>query len=164
MIFMNHHHTPLFAVSLPQKLVMATTSISTLMDNYELTEEDCMRKVSDTDIGKIARSLHGKWKSQLPPLLGMDAIVVTNILEVPGHNMSEEDRRVAFFNEWKQQKGSDACYKILISSLLEVKRREDAESVCMILKETSSTIPLSQGSSIPVSTTSGMLRSKHPQT
>ena len=121
--------------------------ISNLMAHYELTEEDCNREVSDTDIAKIASSLHGKWKTQLPPLLGMDPITVTDIVGTPGH-IPEEDRRLAFFREWKQQKGFDAIYKTLISALLEIKCRQDAESVCKILKETT---PSSQASASTIS-------------
>ena len=117
---------------------MAASMISILMGYYGLTEEDCKTEVSDSGIVKIASSIHGKWKSQLPPHLGIDPIVVTNIVGAPGY-MSEEDRRLDFFKEWKQRKGFEATYKALISALLEIECRQDAESVCKILKETSLT-------------------------
>ena len=115
-------------------------NIQVLMVYYEFTEEDCRREVSNADIVKIARSLHGKWKTQLPPLLDMDPIVVTDIVGAPGY-IPEEDRRLAFFKEWKQQKGFDTTYKTLISALLQINCRQDAESVCKILKETTSAAP-----------------------
>ena len=120
---------------------------SNLMAHYELVEEDCGSEVSDTDIVKIASSIHGKWKSQLPTLLGIDPIVVTNIVEAcaPGYT-SEEDKRLAFFKEWKQQKGFQATYKALISALYEINCRQDAEIVCKILKESTSSAPPAQAS------------------
>ena len=119
------------------------SQFSNLIAHFKLTEEDCEREVSDTDIVKIASSLHGKWKSQLPPLLGMDPIVVTDIVGAPGY-ISEEDRRLAFFKEWKQQNGFDSTYKTIISALLEIKCRQDAENVCKILKEATLTASTSQ--------------------
>ena len=97
-----------------------------LMARYELTEEDCKGEVSDTDIVKIASSLRGKWESKLPPLLEMETTDIGTPVE----------DKIAFFEEWKQQQGFDATYKSLISALLQVKCRQDAESVCKILKET----------------------------
>ena len=136
-------------------LVMASLLIS-LMANYELTEEECKREVSDADIAKIASSIDGKWKTSLPPLLGMDPIVVTDIIGAPSY-ICEEDRRFAFFREWKQQKGFKATYISLISALLEIKCTQDAGCVCKILKENTSTSTafLSQSSAstnVPVAT------------
>ena len=111
--------------------------IRSFIAHYKLTEQDCRREVSDTDIAKIASSIRGKWKTQLPPRLGLDPIVVDDILVT---YITEEDRRFAFFKEWKLQYGFDATYKILISSLLEINRRQDAGKVCEILKETISSI------------------------
>ena len=137
-------------------------SVIDLIAHYELTEEDCKREVSDADIVKIASSVHGKWKSQLPPLLGMETIIVTDIVSAQGY-IAEEDRRLAFFKEWKQRKGFDATYKTLISALLEISCRQDAESVCKILKETTSAAPPDQAStnatSIPSSSDSSEARS-----
>ena len=107
---------------------------SKFLAHHELTEEDCEREVSDSDIVKIASSIHGKWKTQLPSHLGMDPIVVADIVRAPGY-IPEEDRRLDFFKKWKQQKGFEATYKTLIIALLEIKCTQDAGKVCKILKE-----------------------------
>ena len=131
-------------------------AISSLVAHYELSEDDCRREVSDADIAKIASSLHGKWKSQLPSLLGLDPIVVDDILGAPG-NIPEEDRRLAFFRKWKQQKDFEATYEVLISALLEINCKQDAGTVCKILKETVSAAPSRQAfTSTNVPGSSGM--------
>ena len=128
--------------------------MSKLIAHFELTEEDCEREVSDTDIVKIASSLQGKWESKLPPLLEMETTDIGSPVE----------DKIAFFKEWKQQQGFEATYKSLISALLQVKCRQDAESVCKILKETTCSSQASTSantisiSSSPVSATTGKAR------
>ena len=139
-----------------------------MITHFQLTEEDCKREISDTDIVKIARSLHGKWKTQLPPILGLESTVVTDIVGAPEY-ITEEDRRIAFFKEWKQQNGFDTTYEILISALLEVECRQDAESVCKILKETtlhqtSISVNTTGMPSLPASTTPGVALLKQTRT
>ena len=136
----NVHRSRLHPLFLAAIYPVMASLISTFVAHYGLTEEYCKREVSDSDIIKITRSLHGKWKSQLPPLLEMDPIVVTDIVGAPGY-MSDEDKRLAFFKEWKQRKGFNATYKALISALLEIECRQDAGSVCKILKKTTAAAP-----------------------
>ena len=128
-----------------------TASVLDLVGYYGLTEEDCKRKVSSTDIVKIASAIHGKWDSKLDALLGLDPIVVTNVKE---DYKCEEDGRLAFFKEWKQRKWFAATYHTLISALLEIECRQDAGRVCEILKETISAAPQDQASTSASATSS----------
>ena len=114
------------------------SQIGKMIGHYELTEEDCRREVSDADIIEIASSLCGKWKTKLPHLLGMESIIVADIVGAPGYT-SEEERRLAFFKEWKQQEGYEATYMSLVSALLKIKCKQDAGSVLRILKKSIST-------------------------
>ena len=57
------------------------------------------------------------------------------VRDIDREGKPEEEKRVTFFKRWKRQKGSQATYKVLISALLQTKRREDAECVCELLKK-----------------------------
>ncbi len=50
---------------------------------------------------------------------------------------SEREKRQSFFKEWKQRKGSNATYKALVSALLKINHRDDAEYLCRLLQGTS---------------------------
>ena len=47
----------------------------------------------------------------------------------------EREKRHNFLRQWKRMKGSVATYKNLVSALLEINSIEDAEKVCIILKQ-----------------------------
>ena len=62
----------------------------------------------------------------------MRKIVVQDIDRLLG--LSEEEKRLAFFKQWKREKGSEATYKKLIDALEEMDCREDVENVCRVLQ------------------------------
>ena len=104
----------------------------TLLEQYELTEDDCNQKISDYHCSEISRTLCGGWRG-LPSHLGVPQIYVHDI----NRNSTEEsERRSNFFFGWKELKGSAATYKALIAALLDIDCREDAEGVCRFLKKT----------------------------
>ena len=106
-----------------------STTVSSLLKQYQLKEEDVSKQVTDLHIDKISRSHCKKWKS-LPAYLEMEGIVASDIDMMP---IEEEEKRNNFFSKWKEEKGSEATYKALIGSLLEIRCREDAESICRLL-------------------------------
>lgn len=100
------------------------------MEHYQLSEESCNRKVSNTHLEKISESFCRKWRS-LPSFLEMETIVVNDI----DHSSNDEGgKRLAFFLKWKHMKGSTATYRKLLSALLEINCKEDAEGVCEMLQ------------------------------
>ena len=109
----------------------STVNVSTLLAYYELGEEICNRQITDRHLDEIASSYCRRWKS-LRAELGLKAIVEHDIDSIPG---DEEGKRHALFNKWKLMKGSSATYKALISALLEIRCRDDAEGVCEVLKQ-----------------------------
>ena len=102
-----------------------------LIEQYELTEQDCTRQIEDVDLDRISDSHCMHWR-KLPTHLGMEKIVTNDIDKSQG---SEEVKRSDFFSRWKDIRGSDATYKQLVIALLEVNCRQDAEDVLKILKE-----------------------------
>ena len=106
-------------------------SLPELARLYELTDRELERQVSDSHLEVISRSYCKQWKS-LPPHLQLDRIVADDI-----DKSQKEDRvkRHEFLLQWKDIKGSHATYKQLLAALLKTKCRQDAESVCKMLKE-----------------------------
>lgn len=100
---------------------------------YDLTEERCNRRISEIHIGDISRSICRKWRS-LVAYLGLKEIVISDIEH---EAVGEEERRCNFFTLWRNEKGSEATYKVLIGALLDIKCRSDAEYVCQLLMHTS---------------------------
>ena len=103
--------------------------MSSLLEQYQLEEEDVSKQVTDLHIDKISHSHCKKWKS-LPAYLKMERIIASDIDTKP---IEEEEKRKNFFFKWQDEKGSKATYKVLIEALLEMKCKEDAESVCKLL-------------------------------
>lgn len=115
---------------------MATVSDLTtffdLITSFDLTEKDVNEKITDQHIEVISRSMCSKWKS-LPSHLGLDTTIVDDI-QRSRHLIDESEKRNKFLTIWKEEKGSEATYKNLIGGLLAIQRRDNAESVCKLLK------------------------------
>ena len=98
-------------------------------------------QVSDVHLQDISRSCCSKWR-RLPARLEMEEIVVQDIDRLQG--LSEEEKRLNFFKQWKSEKGSEATYKKLIDALVKIKCREDAEKVqCLIENPATTTATMS---------------------
>ena len=108
-----------------------------LLAHYDLTEDDCSAEISTKCLEKISHSLCGEWRN-LPSGLDMEDIVKQDIDRNPRFS-EEKQKRQAFFEEWNKQKGSAATYRKLISALLDIDCRKDAEGVCEILKNSIAT-------------------------
>ena len=110
------------------------SSVEFLIDRYHLTEEDVDKQITDKHIEVISRSTCRKWRS-LYAHLDLTSIVVLDIDHDHHMQLDEDQKRSLFFTNWKEKKGSEATYKWLISALLTIECREDAESVCELLKQ-----------------------------
>ena len=100
-----------------------------LLKHYCLKEDDCRKKISDKHLREMDPYC-SKWK-ELPSYLGLEAHFVGDI---EGNYAKEEERRYQFLFGWRERKGFEANYKALIEALLKIKRRNDAEGVCELLK------------------------------
>ena len=99
---------------------------------YHLTEEEVSIKITDRHIVDISISLCTKWKF-LPAYLGLAANIAQDIDCKP---VNEEEKRLKFLTTWKVKKGFEATYKSLIGALLDIECRDEAGSVCELLKST----------------------------
>ena len=113
---------------------MAHSLEHSLIARYHLTEEDVNKQITDQHIEIISRTSCSQWKS-LPAHLGLLPITARDIDRGPG---DEREKRNTFLTTWKAMKGSEATYKKLINALLTIECREDAESVCELLKDADS--------------------------
>lgn len=116
------------AISIPR-------SLRRLVKQYNLTELELSRQVSDQHIEKFSRSHGSSWKS-IPSHLGLKTIIAEDIDHSP---KSEPEKRHAFFSTWKHVQGSFATYKALINALLVIESRQDAESVCEMVQDYATT-------------------------
>ena len=91
----------------------------------KLTIESCKVKILESDMQKISHDLCGNWRA-LPAHFDMKSIVVSDIEKTTA---DEPERRHKFLLRWEQEKGSEATHAKLISSLLEINCRSDAEEV-----------------------------------
>ncbi len=119
------------------------------MEEYGLSEEDWNQKVSDIHVGDISQSYCDNWRD-LYPHLHLKKIVAS---DADRNHGSEVKRKAAFFNEWKEQRASEATYRRLVYALLRIGSRQDAASMCELLaKSLGEAKPQSQ-SAISSSTT-----------
>lgn len=107
-------------------------TVSCLMKHFKLKEEHLERETSNCHLDKICLSCCRDWRL-LPSQLEMEDHVVENI-ECDGSIVGEVAKKRAFFLQWKRMKGFDATYKRLVTALLNIKSRKDAESVCKLLQ------------------------------
>ena len=112
--------------------IMDESEIASVTEHFELSESR-FKQVSDCHVEEISTSSCEKWRS-LPPYLEMETIVAKDIdRDHPGGN--ECEKRCSFLKKWKSLRGLKATYRSLISALLKVKCREEAEYVCKLLKK-----------------------------
>ena len=102
-----------------------------LMSQYRLTERQYSTQVSDIHLEKLSRSGCKQWKS-LPAHLELEAIVAEDIDK---SQKGEREKRHEFLLTWKEMEGSSATYRQLITALLKIKCRQDAEKLCEMLKK-----------------------------
>ena len=124
-----HAHQLLLAV-----VIMAiSVNADDLMKYYGVTENDCNCKIEDVHLQIISSTLCKHWK-KLPAHLNTPSIKISDIER---DFKTEEERRSAFFSQWRDRDGSAATYKRLIAALLDIDCRDDAEGVCKLLKKSS---------------------------
>ena len=105
------------------------------MSQYGLTEGQCNQQVSEAHLEELSRSGCKQWKS-LPPYLKLETIVAEDIDK---SQKEERDKRYDFLLTWKDIEGSNATYRQLITALLKIKCRQDAEKLCEMLKKSIAT-------------------------
>ena len=115
-----------------------STSIVPLLDQYNLTDEDVNKQVSDIHMEVFSRFSCKEWKS-LPAHLWLPSNAAKDIDLMP---VNEKEKRLTFLTSWKEKKGCEATYKNLISALLAVESKKEAESVCQYIMK--GTEPLQQ--------------------
>ena len=107
------------------------------MTDYQITEATISRQVTDQHIDEISRSYCKKWRLLLTQF-EMEKIVADDIGR---KNIDEDEMRHDFLSKWTEEKGSEATYKVLISALLKIKQKKEAEGVCEMISRPFSTTP-----------------------
>ena len=133
-------------------------SMENVLTQYELTEDDCMKKITDKDLDSICNTCSFPY-GRMAPHLKVEQACAEDIKQ-DTNLRSESDRRSSLLKKWKQSKGSEATYKALLSALLGIERREDAEVICKLLKDSKSATPASThripDTDVPATASSGI--------
>ena len=111
-----------------------------LMRSCGLTEREWKKKIRNIHLQRISQNYCHQWENLIPHL-GMKAITEHDIERSSG---SPGKKRRRFLFKWEEEKGSEATYEKLISALLEIKCKEDAEGVCRLLQNSSPSPPQPQ--------------------
>ena len=118
--------------------VSTTLEFQELAEQFKLTEANFKEPVSERHLETISRSSCKHWKS-LPAHLNLPTITADDVDQC---QVEQETKRYNFLRKWKEIKGSDATYEQLISALLKIKSKQDAEKICSLLKESIHPPPL----------------------
>lgn len=110
---------------------MESPTLHDLLKQYELSNRSCKKPVSDVHLELFSRAHCKQWKS-LPSHIGLETIIAEDINR---SQKDEREKRQDFFIQWKETQGSRATYKLLITALLKIGCRQDAEKMCEMLKE-----------------------------
>ena len=111
--------------------------MNSMMKHFQLTDKDLNQQISDCHIAEISDSFCEKWRL-LPPYLELEDIVEKDV-DREHQGSDESEKRCSFLKKWKKIIGLKATYKMLISALLRVKCRNEAEGVCKLLKKHTAT-------------------------
>ena len=106
------------------------SALNLLFEKYKLKKKDASKQISDIHLDKISHSCCSQWR-RLPPYLCMERIVKDDVNRLSASE--EAEKRSLFFSKWVDEKGSDATYEKLISALLKMGCKNDAEKVCKLL-------------------------------
>ena len=111
----------------------SVVTVSSLMERYKLTESACKKEISDEFFESISQSFCDNWR-RLPGYLRVRNVVD----EIENRYRNDEWlRKIAFFRFWRQSRGPDATYEVLIGALLKIGCVDDAHSVCKLLRDIS---------------------------
>lgn len=88
-------------------------AMTQLMQEYQLSDAEVGKKVTDTHLEELSRAHCKKWR-HLPSHLDLDNTIKEDIDRKPG---DEREKRHDFLTEWKQRKGAEATYKALVIML-----------------------------------------------
>ena len=107
------------------------------MMEYQLTEANISRRVTDKHIAEISLSYCKKWR------LLLSQFEMKNIVadDIGSKNIDADEMRQLFLSKWKEEKGSEATYKVLLSALLKIKQKKETEGVCKLISPLFSSTP-----------------------
>lgn len=115
--------------------------LSSTLKRYGLGEGDAIlcRQVSYGHSQEIAVAHCRQWM-WLPVRLDMENPQIVKE-DIEREYQGARERTQRFFNAWREQKGKEATYKVLINALLHINRKADAEFVCQLLEDFSGEDP-----------------------
>jgi len=112
---------------------MSTVSVENLLKQCELEEQDLKTKIERSQFPEIKHCLT-KWKILALKLPGFNE---GEVAAIENDNPREEGKRLGFLEQLEQKLSFKATYGLLVRTLLEIERAEDARRLCIHLKSRS---------------------------
>ena len=107
---------------------MADSQLNLLMKIYQVTYEDCKQQVTDIHLYELS-CYPLKWESLIPNLK-MDNSVIRKIECNPG---DKGRKKAAILQGMELQKGTEATYREIVNTLLEIGYWNESEGICKLL-------------------------------
>ena len=120
-------------------LEMMNSTFTNLQVSNALENSDFDKQVSDAHLNDFSTNCCSEDWKLLCPHLKLNGVVAEDIDREP---LSPKLKRKSFFGKWKQEKGSDATYRVLVCALLRINHRQDAEYLCKLLKNSMQTVTI----------------------
>lgn len=112
-------------------------TVYALMEEYDLSKNVCGQKVTYYHIDEITKCHLKRWKD-LGPHLKLEPIVADDIIS-DSKDCARQQRR-CFLQKWVEKHGGSATYRELITALLNIDERNDAEYICKLLQDSSTAV------------------------
>ena len=100
-----------------------------ICETYNLTDEDLEMKCSKQHMLDIAGFI--SWRAMAERLPGIGR---QDINDIDVDERSQEDKRQKLMDLWGERNGGNANYFAIITAMLKAGKRNEAESVCILLK------------------------------
>ena len=100
-----------------------------LMRKYGLTDEELEQEFSEEHIQEITKF---SWKEVGPRLQGIR--YDPDVIDINRDGYDQEDKRQRLLRMWKTRNGSYATYGALIRAMLKARKKDEAESICKLLR------------------------------
>ena len=108
---------------------MAVVTVQELVSKAGLQEEDLDREVDPSEFYDVSTCLI-QWKPLAWKIGGLNEWDI-DAIECDSRN--EEDRRMNFLSKLKQKRSMHTTYGLLVTTLVEIGRGDDARRLCEIL-------------------------------
>ena len=114
----------------------AMATVDSLLELQGSLGEEAEEQVDERHLSEISHRCNCQWKT-LHPCLELPTDTKDAVEQEIGNldaSEDEEGKRLVLLSKWKDAKGSEATYKLLVGALLQAGCKDDAEMVCELIQ------------------------------